>query len=566
MHPIDHSLKRLCPPLLIDQPDETETKVLRVSPQLLSTKAPILSANRDTPVGGGGVFDVHCRGGGGESNPKKVGHVFFRKPGGGLKLEIPSTPLSAELPVTEPHFRLKKGGGLSISLDLVANAVDMPLGLEKSAVCVNRLLGPIFPQIAEWSEKVCAIFEKDFEASGRVRPSFVTSNQGACGSYFVLDDQEKIVAVVKPGDEEPGAIHGRGDYQLLKEGIEPMSASCREVLAYRLAPEIVPPTVMMELTSRQFVQEATKRCSVQMFIENSGSMHSVEKRKRKDFLCYLEPTIFIDLWFCNSDRHSRNLLVQTKGETIEGVVPIDHGCILPNNLVTGALFFWYPLIDPAQKFGFSTQEKINSIDLENVRREVSDLQLGDRVFHAIAATTLLLKKMHKTHSMRQIAMYYIEEPENWENKKSILFYILRMAAVKAGRDFVSPDSGFSQIPLPILSDTLEEVVDFIEGQREILDTQLQSTGLDKESALTFLEKRYTNPDQKIHLALEITRDFFQKRFKAYDGLNPTQRDLSEGDSLFKAQWQNEAGTAIHEAFQQRLEHPELEFEQPEELW
>lgn len=218
------------------------------------------------------------------------------------------------------------------------------------------------------------------------------------------------------------------------------------------------------------------------------------------------------------------------------------------------------------RFSPEIQNKIDQIDLESLKRDVLDFELGEGVINALNATILLLKKMHKTQSIRQIAMYYIAEPQNWDNSRSVLFYILRLAALRAGIELKTFASQPIQIPLAVLSSTVEEVVDFIESQRDLVDASLFCAGYEGQNAQDFLEKRYTGPDQKIHLAVEVTRKFLHDKFGLLDSFNPFQKNPFCEDILTTKDWQKEAQFRIEEVFQDRLAHPDASYVQPEALF
>lgn len=575
MHPIDQSHKRQSPPPSIESVlSTTQRKVLRVSDRFLSPAPSLfLELSKEPffenapPSFNAVVLPLE------ETfvekplqPPPKPIKVFPEKGRRGLKLDLPLASGFDVSASARPPVGSKRDVGLTISLDSVSSGANDGSYDDRSFVRVNKPLGQNNPQICSWIEQICKIFEKDFFEKKQVRPSFLSCASGVCGSYFVFDEQERILAIVKPADEEPGAKNARKDLQLLKDGIQPMTASCREALAYRLAPEIVPPTVLMDLTSQQFVNEVTKRCSVQMFRHHSGSAHALDEGKKRDLISHLQATMFLDLFLFNSDRHAGNLLVGLEGNSIKEVIPIDHGCILPDNLVSASLFFWYPLLDPAVRFIPEIQNKIDQIDLESLKRDVLDFELGEGVINALNATILLLKKMHKTQSIRQIAMYYIAEPQNWDNSRSVLFYILRLAALRAGIELKTFESQPIQIPPAVLSSTVEEVVDFIESQRDRVDASLFCAGYEGKNAQDFLEKRYTGPDQKIHLAVEVTRKFLHDKFGLLDSFNPFQKNLFCEDILTTKDWQKEAQFRIEEVFQDRLAHPDASYVQPEALF
>jgi len=429
---------------------------------------------------------------------------------------------------------------------------------------VNRWIGQRDVTLSQWVEKICCSFTNDTMGKDRVRPSWVYGSKGVCGSYFALDDSQKILGVVKPADEEPGGENATGELMGLKEAIQPTTATLREVLAYRLQPELVPPTVLMDLTSSQFHNRATKRCSVQMFVENDGVVGSLEESTRHSLSPLLGPIAFLDLLFANSDRNSGNLLVKKTQQGVQSMIPIDHGCILPDNLASGANFFWYPYLDPNQKFDDKIIGKIAALDFERLSLEVVQLDLGDEVLNALFVTTLLLKRLHQTVAIRDIAMYYISEPKNWEQSKSLMFSILRLAALRS-KILIHPENFSSgRIPVEILTNCLEEVVDFIESQRESVTQFLKQANFDPQAAREFTEKRYENPHQKIHLALECTRKLFEEKFCRILEKGESALDIQQ--SLLTNSWQIEAEVRIQAALQERIENPHLEYPQPEAIF
>lgn len=172
--------------------------------------------------------------------------------------------------------------------------------------------------------------------SSGLSPRLASSGLG--GTYFLRDSKERIVGVFKPEDEEayapnnPRGLAGKMGTRGVRNGLLSGEANLREVAAYLLDHEgfaHVPATVRVEVSHHTFGSKP-KVGSLQEFKPHddeagdvSSSLFTVEGAHR---------IAIMDMRLLNRDRNDENLLVKrTTGQSPE-LIPIDHGCSLPDSL------------------------------------------------------------------------------------------------------------------------------------------------------------------------------------------------------------------------------------------
>eukprot|EP00899_Mesostigma_viride_P016436 jgi/Mesvir1/24794/Mv22046-RA.1 len=246
---------------------------------------------------------------------------------------------------------------------------------------------------------------------------------GLGGVYFFKNDQGKVVAVVKPTDEEPMAPNNPNGFvgrRLGEPGLKPAirvgEAAVREVAAFLIDRDFahVPRTAMAQVSHSCFHSAdvintplagkiMTKLCSFQEYKEHDSDA--------SDMSFSMFPTSavhrigILDLRIYNSDRHSGNILVRrlnNEGQPrVHGrmtdqcveLIPIDHGFCLSEN--PGDVYFEW-LHWPQASLPFSREELdfIASInvaeDIAMLRREVPMLPEGS--LRMLEITTALLKR------------------------------------------------------------------------------------------------------------------------------------------------------------------------------
>lgn len=188
------------------------------------------------------------------------------------------------------------------------------------------------------------------------------ARSGLGGTYFLSNSESKVLGVFKPEDEEayapnnPRELKGRMGSRGVRGGLRSGEANVREVAAYLLDHEKfanVPATVRVEISHASF-GEVPKIGSFQEFKPHdeeagdvSPSLFSVEAAHR---------VAIMDIRLLNTDRNDENLLVKKSGSDGCELIPIDHGCSLPDSLEVN-WYDWAWLSWPQSKEPLSASEK-----------------------------------------------------------------------------------------------------------------------------------------------------------------------------------------------------------------
>lgn len=475
---------------------------------------------------------------------KTAGMRKFGAEAGPVSKKLCSLPLKVR---SKMALQVPQRCGLTLDLDCLSDR----------KVCkepIFSLLGPTLPQFLQnWIERVLTVARRDLDAEKEIVRAQDLGFQGVCGSYFIQDGTQ-CLAVVKPLNEEPGGLFSpRPDLALSKLGVNPGTSGHREVLAHRLVPDLIPPTVLMQLTSKKFIGEDLKECSVQQYVENGGSVESLKKQNLDQVVPFLEDMVFIDLWLANADRHKGNALLKGTQEQISGLVPIDHGCILPDNLSSEVIFFWYGLLASDRGFSAKTIERIKNIDLDSALETMDGLHLEAGAVNVLNLTTLFLKNYAHKMPMKELTMYYLATPESWGQSYAILRSILELSAFYCGAEISKEGFSFSPSSRKILEETLIEVVEFIEFQKSRALSQLLRKGVSDEILVVQNEEQ----KEKIHLVIQVVRKFLSEQvIKVDNTLNKTLKQQFI-DALQTGSWKGEAERLIQEALASSIGEPIL---------
>ncbi|CAN4087589.1 unnamed protein product [Withania somnifera] len=217
----------------------------------------------------------------------------------------------------------------------------------------------------------------------------IRSSEGSGGAYFMLDSHgQNYISVFKPIDEAvnnsrglPLSVDGEG----LKKGTRVREGAFREVAAYILDhPKSgpcstcsdekgfagVPPTVMVKCLHTGFNYAEGYECSskslkigsLQMFMKNCGSCEDIGPRAFP--VDDVHRISVLDIRLANADRHAGNILVQKDDKDGQLVlIPIDHGCCLPENF-EDCTFDWLYWPQAQLPYSAETIAYINSLDVE----------------------------------------------------------------------------------------------------------------------------------------------------------------------------------------------------------
>ncbi len=247
---------------------------------------------------------------------------------------------------------------------------------------------------------------------------------GINGSYFLLDDKGNKHFLIKPLDEDAGAINHDGwatpfSMSPLRANIRLYQSAMREVLGYTVAEaaslhNLVPKTVFGIFESDQFHDfsegvsldelkrymelcgpvKKEKLCSVQEYIPHSKSLFEVihdfqeaglsdeEIASRFDQTNFEEANILLWMTY-DTDGHMGNFLVYSKGidqvgNEILALKKIDNGLAFPekNQQLRNNLTFLpngkYPLSE-------GSKQKIAQIDVESLSKQFEKMGLESAI-------------------------------------------------------------------------------------------------------------------------------------------------------------------------------------------
>ncbi|MBX7065763.1 MAG: hypothetical protein K1X28_00890 [Parachlamydiales bacterium] len=247
---------------------------------------------------------------------------------------------------------------------------------------------------------------------------------GVSGSYFLIDAEGKRRFVVKPLDEDAGAIHSISYSSPFlespfRDNMPLYRSSMREVLAYRVAQligasSIVPKTDFVVMKSEQFHDlfesltpderkryleiigepDKEKLCSVQEYVENAKSLFEAlhdlqmsglsdeEIANRFDQKDFEEANML--LWTTyDTDGHSGNFLVYSKGvdavgNEILGLKKIDNGLAFPdkNKQLRNNLAY---MPNAKRELSEETKAKILAIDPDALAAEFEKVGLESAI-------------------------------------------------------------------------------------------------------------------------------------------------------------------------------------------
>mmetsp|Transcript_2037 Transcript_2037/g.6101 ORF Transcript_2037/g.6101 Transcript_2037/m.6101 type:complete len:467 (+) Transcript_2037:171-1571(+) len=217
----------------------------------------------------------------------------------------------------------------------------------------------------------------------------IPDRSGVSGTYFISDSSGNPVAVFKPIDEEAGQDANPlqvdlfdGCFHAFVLGECAYKEAAAYLLDHKMATGIPQTTIVTCVTPLETSNglAANKTGAFQVFQDNIGDAD--------DFGPALFPTENIqriaafDLRVLNSDRHGGNLLV-VKNETEHRLVPIDHGYILPDRVVSPTWPVWMQWPQSKQPLSSSLTQCILDLDCDN---EVHTLE--EELGHSISAGSI----------------------------------------------------------------------------------------------------------------------------------------------------------------------------------
>ncbi|KAK9814552.1 hypothetical protein WJX72_007787 [[Myrmecia] bisecta] len=232
---------------------------------------------------------------------------------------------------------------------------------------------------------------------------------GTGGAYFLCDEDGSSVAVFKPEDEEPLAVHNprgnssRGrvfDGHGFRKGISPGEGAVREVAAFVLDYDHfsgVPPTALVSCqehnpsaVGQDTVLEG-KVGSLQQFVTADGDC---EERGPSAFpIEQVHKICVLDIRLANTDRNGGNILARRTEAAGWELIPIDHGYCLPSTFqdISFEWLYW-----PQARASFS-ERSLKYISQLDAAKDLSilaahGLQLRPECERVLKVCTMLLKK------------------------------------------------------------------------------------------------------------------------------------------------------------------------------
>eukprot|EP01103_Thecamoeba_quadrilineata_P014032 TRINITY_DN4055_c0_g1_i2.p1 TRINITY_DN4055_c0_g1~~TRINITY_DN4055_c0_g1_i2.p1 ORF type:complete len:299 (+),score=56.25 TRINITY_DN4055_c0_g1_i2:93-989(+) len=203
-------------------------------------------------------------------------------------------------------------------------------------------------------------------------PQLNSSGEG--GSYLIRDENNNLIGVFKPFDEDPFSVRNPKLVNLAVNSSfhhsshRPGEAAYKEVAAYLLDHQHkagVPLTILVKIFGSRWGIK--------------GKLGSLQRYESHDHDSWeLGPSLYqktdvhhiamLDLRLINTDRHGGNILVR-RYEKKEGgsglkLIPIDHGFCLPNSLPEDLWFEWMSWPQAKEQLDVDIQRYLLNMDLE----------------------------------------------------------------------------------------------------------------------------------------------------------------------------------------------------------
>ncbi len=380
-----------------------------------------------------------------------------------------SPPPDQPMPTAEP--RRKKGPMLL--KPLLVSGAEAAVSSSSSEKLIYQIDIP--PKMrGPWISASLEVCEKDFSSQKDVRPVRLRQSSGA---YFVHDERDERIAILKPLDEELGEVNAHTSFGVApksKDGVKPGTSGLREVAAHNIFPSVVPSTTLVKVSSRAFNQAGkpgvTKQCSMQQIIPNAQSLFELSGRDPSEFKNQLLPIAMVDLCLANADRNRGNILVQESATGV-AVFPIDHGCILPSNCAAGGTFSWYSILGSEDHFSPREIAIIRELNPSVGEIELRSLGLSDGEINTFNMSILITKTLCETAPIQEIATYFLDgPPSEGLISKSLMHSMIRMAALIQNSEANLTTSDLGLIGKEHLESALSDVVSFIQTEKQTMST------------------------------------------------------------------------------------------------
>ncbi|KAJ9460817.1 Phosphatidylinositol 4-kinase gamma 4 [Diplonema papillatum] len=290
----------------------------------------------------------------------------------------------------------------------------------EAASCPEDVLDATQPSAAP------STLEQEIEAAISQRSLVVeaSSEDNVSGAFFLKHaGAAAAFAVAKPSNREVACAKNTSGYNDRKEGFVPGSGCLREAFAYAIDQQNfagVPETVVMDLPESLFDASepagARVACSVQRFVPNDGqswdcgpASFSAEHTRRIGLL---------DLRLLNCDRHGGNVLMRKTAAGTTGLVPIDHGFVMPT-CITDLMFEWENWKQADTPFTEEELAYVRAIDVDADAELAEEMGIEGEAVDCFRAAQICLKVgCEKGLNLRQLAGFFrrqrVNEPSGLE--------------------------------------------------------------------------------------------------------------------------------------------------------
>jgi len=236
-------------------------------------------------------------------------------------------------------------------------------------------------------------------------------SQGEGGAYLLRDEHGESAGVFKPMFEEPFSPTNpkansdtESGTEELKRGIRSGEPAIREVAAYildHLDFSGVPLTLMVNINGKNGSLQAYMQHDFESWDlgPSNYERHQVHKIG------------LIDLRLFNIDRHGGNILVRSKPNGTNLLIPIDHGFSLPDTLdATDVWFEWYNWPQAKLPFDRATKTYVSKLDVMKDHENLRRLGIRKECVRTMILSSLVLKKgVSGGLNLHQIASLFMKK-------------------------------------------------------------------------------------------------------------------------------------------------------------
>ncbi|KAF0695235.1 Aste57867_13927 [Aphanomyces stellatus] len=227
-----------------------------------------------------------------------------------------------------------------------------------------------------------------------VRPVYLDDGTG--GVYACRSRLNRFVGIFKPSDEEPAApCNPKAHGDIVRPGIPVGQMAVRECMAFLADVDHVarvPPTALALAKHDSFNSTRKKLGSFQLYVPHECSAEDVGASVFA--VDDVHAIACLDIRLLNQDRHTGNLLVQRRSkDTTTALIPIDHGCCLPElDHLEETTFAWMTWPQARMPLTAATRAYIAALDSFAQEKTMKHLRPPPKALLTLHVGTLFLKK------------------------------------------------------------------------------------------------------------------------------------------------------------------------------